>query len=54
MSLTNEIGHVGGGYFLPYIPIQDFIAVMIWFQKVLDDPHYVQNRVGMDPNDMGH
>ena len=54
MSLTNEIRHVGGGDFLPYIPIQDFIAVMIWCQEVLDDPLHVQNRVGMDPDDMGH
>ena len=54
MSLTKEIKHVGGGDFLPYIPIQDFIAVMIWCQEVLDDPLHVQNRVGMDPDDMGH
>ena len=54
MSLTDEIRHVGGGDFLPYIPVHDFIAVMIWCQEVLDDPLHVHNRVGKDPDDMGH
>jgi hypothetical protein len=54
MSLTNEIRHVGGGDFLSYIPIQDFITVMTWCQEVLDDPFHVQNRVGIDLDDMGH
>ena len=54
MSLTNKIMHVGERDFLPYIPIQDFIAVMVWCQEILNDPLHVQNRVGNYLDDMGH
>ena len=54
MLLTNEIKHFVGGDFFPYIPIQDFIAVMIWYQKVLNDPFHIQNRVGKNLDDMSH
>ena len=54
MLLTNEIEHFVGGDFFSFMPIQNFIAVMIWGQKVLDDPFHIQNRVGKNLDDMGH